>query len=72
MKEKTKEQERSDGEKEGEEGKQGRKKEGGRKRREGGRGGGGGVDEPSDRRCIQIRLERVGKTTLSVMVSLST
>lgn len=37
MKEKTKEQERSDGEREGEEGKQGRKKEGGG-REEGGRG----------------------------------
>lgn len=48
------------------------------RRREGGRGGkeekkaGGGVDEPSERRYIQIRLERAGKTTLSVMVSLST
>lgn len=49
------------------------------RRREGGREGereeekaGGGVDEPSERRYIHIRLERVGQTTLSVMVILST
>lgn len=33
---------------------------------------GGGVDKPSESRYIHIRLERVGQTTLSVMVSLST
>lgn len=42
-----------------------------RRRGEGEKKAGGGVDEPSERRYIQIRLERVGKTTLSVMVSLS-
>lgn len=59
----------------------GRGREGSRqeRRREGGRESereeekvGGGVDEPSESRYIHIRLESVGQTTLSVMVSLST